>query len=211
MSDDLERRLRSGERSAPLDVGRLLEAVARRAADEGLLDVAYGTHDSPLGRLTLFVTPRGLVRISYPDEPIEAQIDELAASVSPRVLAAPERTDAVRRQLDEYFAGDRHGFEVPIDWDLLRGFRGQVLRATARIPFGAIATYREIATEAGSPNAYRAAGNALGSNPVPIVVPCHRVLASGGRPGGYSAPGGLRTKQQLLALEGVELCIPAKT
>ena len=201
MSDDLERRLRSGENPARLDVGRLLEAVARRAADEGLLDVAYGTHDSPLGRLTLFVTPRGLVRVSYPDEPIDAQLDELAASVSPRVMAAPERTDAVRRQLDEYFAGDRHDFEVPIDWHLLRGFRGQVLRATARIPFGAVSTYREIATEAGSPNAYRAAGNALGSNPVPIVVPCHRVLHAGGGLGGYT--GGLERKRFLLGLEGV--------
>jgi methylated-DNA-[protein]-cysteine S-methyltransferase len=201
VSDDLERRLRSGENPARLDVGRLLEAVARRAADEGLLDVAYGTHDSPLGRLTLFVTPRGLVRVSYPDEPIDAQLDELAASVSPRVMAAPERTDAVRRQLDEYFAGDRHDFEVPIDWHLLRGFRGQVLRATARIPFGAVSTYREIATEAGSPNAYRAAGNALGSNPVPIVVPCHRVLHAGGGLGGYT--GGLERKRFLLGLEGV--------
>jgi methylated-DNA-[protein]-cysteine S-methyltransferase len=201
VSDDLERRLRSGENPARLDVGRLLEAIARRAADEGLLDVAYGTHDSPLGRLTLFVTPRGLVRVSYPDEPIDAQLDELAASVSPRVMAAPERTDAVRRQLDEYFAGDRHDFEVPIDWHLLRGFRGQVLRATARIPFGAVSTYREIATEAGSPNAYRAAGNALGSNPVPIVVPCHRVLHAGGGLGGYT--GGLERTRFLLGLEGV--------
>jgi methylated-DNA-[protein]-cysteine S-methyltransferase len=200
VSDDLERRLRSGTRTGRLDVGRLRQSLARRAAEAGLLDVAYGTHDSPLGALTLFVTPRGLVRLSYPDEPLEDQLTELAESVSPRLMAAPERTDAVRRQLDEYFAGERHTFEVPIDWRELHGFREQVLRATARIPFGKVSTYREIATEAGSPNAYRAAGNALGSNPMPIVVPCHRVLHAGGGLGGYT--GGLDRKRYLLALEG---------
>ena len=201
MSDDLERRLRSAAHPAKLDLGRLRAELARRAADEGLLDVAYATHDSPLGRLTLFVTPRGLVRLSYPGEPIEEQLTELAETVSPRLMASPERTDAVRRELDEYFAGDRQAFEVPIDWHLLRGFREQVLRATARIPFGHVSSYREIATEAGSPNAYRAAGNALGSNPVPIVVPCHRVLHAGGGLGGYT--GGLERKRFLLGIEGV--------
>ena len=200
MSDDLERRLRSSQ-GAPLDLGRLREALANRAGDAGLLDVAYGTHDSPLGQLTVFVTPRGLAGIAYPDEPIEQQLQEVAATISPRVMATPARTDAVRRQLDEYFAGDRRAFEVPIDWRALRGFREQVLRATARIPFGAVSTYREIATRAGSPNAYRAAGNALGSNPVPIVVPCHRVLHADGGLGGYT--GGLDRKRFLLHLEGV--------
>jgi methylated-DNA-[protein]-cysteine S-methyltransferase len=107
----------------------------------------------------------------------------------------------VRRQLDEYFAGARRGFDVPIDWRLVRGFAADVLRATARIPFGAVASYRAVATEAGSPSAYRAAGNALGSNPVPIVVPCHRVLHAGGGLGGYT--GGLDRKRYLLTLEGV--------
>jgi methylated-DNA-[protein]-cysteine S-methyltransferase len=200
MSDDLERRLRSSP-AAALDLDRLREALADRAADAGLLDVAYGTHESPLGTLTVFVTPRGLAGIAYPDEPIERQVEEVAETISPRVMAAPERTDGVRRQLDEYFAGDRHRFDVPIDWRALHGFREQVLRATARIPFGQVSTYREIATEAGSPNAYRAAGNALGSNPVPIVVPCHRVLHAGGGLGGYT--GGLDRKRFLLGLEGV--------
>lgn len=200
MSDDLERRLRSS-RAASLDLGRLRETLVARAADAGLLDVAYGTHDSPLGRLTVFVTSRGLAGIAYPDEPIERQLEEVAATISPRVMAAPERTDGVRRQLDEYFAGGRRAFEVPIDWRALHGFREQVLRATARIPFGAVSTYREIAIQAGSPNAYRAAGNALGSNPVPIVVPCHRVLHAGGGLGGYT--GGLDRKRFLLGLEGV--------
>ena len=201
MSDDLERRLRARPRAEAPDLARLRDALARRAADAGLLDVAYGTHDSPLGTLTVFVTQRGLAGISYPDEPIEAQLEDMAASISPRLMAAPERTDDVRRQLDAYFAGDRRGFDIPIDWRALHGFRKQVLRATARIPFGRVSTYREIATRAGSPNAYRAAGNALGSNPVPIVVPCHRVLHAGGGLGGYT--GGLERKRFLLDLEGV--------
>jgi methylated-DNA-[protein]-cysteine S-methyltransferase len=200
MTDDLERRLASAS-DAPLDLGALRARLARRAADEGLLDIAYGVADSPLGPLTVMVTPRGLVRLSYPGEGIDAQLAELAERVSPRILEAPERTDDVRRQLDAYFAGERTAFDVPIDWRLVRGFAAQVLRATARIPFGRVSSYREVATEAGSPNAYRAAGNALGSNPIPIVVPCHRVLHAGGGLGGYT--GGLERKRYLLELEGV--------
>ena len=200
MTDELERRLAAA--SIPtLDLDEMRGRLARRAADAGLLDVAYGTADSPLGPLTVMVTPRGLVRLSYSGEGIDDQLDELARRVSPRILAAPERTDEVRRQLDEYFSGARHGFDLPIDWRLVRGFAGEVLRATARIPFGAVASYREIAADAGSPNAYRAAGNALGTNPIPIVVPCHRVLHSGGGLGGYT--GGLERKRYLLGLEGV--------
>ena len=202
MTDELQRRLADAAAATPsLDLERLRESLAARAAAGGLLDVAYGTYDSPLGLLTVFVTPRGLVRLSYPGEPIEAQLDELAALISPRVMAAPERTDAVRRQLDGYFGGTRRDFELPIDWRLLRGFRANVLRATAAIPFGSVSSYREIAAAAGSPNAYRAAGNALGSNPIPIVVPCHRVLHAGGGLGGYT--GGLERKRYLLGLEGV--------
>ncbi len=200
MTDELERRL--VVRDAPeLDLNALRADLARRAADEGLLDVAHASVDSPLGSLTVFVTPRGLLQLSYPGEPIEAQLDEVAARISPRILAAPERTDAVRRQLEEYFAGSRRRFEVPIDWRLVRGFAGNVLRATSRIPFGSVSSYREVATDAGSPKAYRAAGNALGSNPIPIVVPCHRVLHAGGGLGGYT--GGLDRKRFLLRLEGV--------
>jgi methylated-DNA-[protein]-cysteine S-methyltransferase len=201
VTDDLERRLAGAAPPASLDLGSLRWALARRAAAAGLLDVAYGTVDSPLGALTVMVTPRGLVRLSYPGEGIGAQLEELAEHVSPRILEAPERTDAVRRQLDEYFSGERQAFDLPIDWRLVRGFAGGVLRATARIPFGSVASYREVATEAGSPNAYRAAGNALGSNPMPIVVPCHRVLHAGGGLGGYT--GGLERKRYLLHLEGI--------
>lgn len=200
MSGELERRLRSGDAPA-IDLGAFRRALSRRAADEGLLDVAYALHDSPLGTLTVMVTPRGLVRLSYPGEAVEDQLVELAQRVSPRILEAPERTDVVRRQLDDYFNGRRRRFEVPIDWSLVRGFAGDVLRATARIPFGAVSTYREVAAEAGSPRAYRAAGNALGRNPLPIVVPCHRVLHAGGGLGGYT--GGLDRKRYLLQLEGV--------
>ena len=201
MTDDLERRLRGASGPDDVDLAGLRAELARRAADEGLLDVAYGTYESPLGSLTVMVTPRGLVRLSYPGESIDDQLQEVADRVSPRVLEAPERTDAVRRQLDAYFAGRRRAFDVPIDWRLVRGFAGDVLRATARIPFGGVSSYREIAAAAGSPNAYRAAGNALGSNPVPIVVPCHRVLHAGGGLGGYT--GGLERKRYLLELEGV--------
>ncbi len=200
MSEDLERRLVPPD-VPELDLGALRSRLAADAADAGLLDVAYATAESPLGPLMVAVTPRGLVRISYPGEGHGAQVAELAERISPRIMEAPRRTDEVRRQLDEYFAGRRHAFEVPIDWRLVRGFAGDVLRATARIPFGAISSYREIAGAAGSPNAYRAAGNALGSNPIPIVVPCHRVLHSGGGLGGYT--GGLERKRFLLGLEGV--------
>jgi len=200
MTDDLERRLR-GASTPGLDLAALHDALGHRAADEGLLDVAYGTYDSPLGPLTVMVTPRGLVRLSYPDERIDEQLAEIAERISPRILEAPGRTDAVRRELDAYFAGTLHHFEVPIDWRLVRGFAGNVLRATAQIPFGSASTYREVASRAGSPRAYRAAGNALGSNPIPIVVPCHRVLHADGSIGGYT--GGLDRKRYLLRLEGV--------
>ena len=181
------------------DASTAVAAFRRRAADEGLLDVAYAELDSPLGLLSLFVTPRGLVRLAY--GPAEDELEEIAERLSPRIVAAPERTDELRRELEEYFAGERHGFEAAVDWSLVRGFATAVLQATARIPFGAVSSYREIAGEAGSPNAYRAAGNALGSNPVPIVVPCHRVLHAGGGLGGYT--GGLDRKRFLLHLEGV--------
>ena len=202
MTDELERHLAgAAPRPDPVSLDALKASLARRADEAGLLDVAYATHDSPLGPLTVIVTPRGLLELAYPGESVDALLDEIASRVSPRILRAPERTDAVRRELDEYFGGKRRGFDVPIDWQLVRGFAGRVLRATARIPFGDISTYRGIATAAGSPNAYRAAGNALGSNPIPIVVPCHRVVHADGGLGGYT--GGLDRKRFLLTLEGV--------
>jgi len=199
---DLEHRLRAVPAAGPdIDATRLGEALSRRAAAEHLLDVAYGELDSPLGRLTVFVTPAGLLRISYDHDPLDDALDEITTRVSPRILRSAAATDGARRELDEYFAGRRHDFETPVDWRLIRGFASGVLHATARVPFGQVTTYRQVATEAGSPRAARAAGNALASNPIPIVVPCHRVLHADGGLGGYS--GGLDRKRFLLRLEGV--------
>jgi methylated-DNA-[protein]-cysteine S-methyltransferase len=175
-------------------------ALAERAAREGLLDVAYATVESPVGRLTVAATPRGLVRVAFDAQPPEAVADELAALVSPRVLEAPSRLDGVRRELDEYFEGRRRKFDVAIDWALVRGFFARVLGETVRIPYGHVRTYAEVAARAGSPRAVRATGNALGANPLPVVVPCHRVVRTGGGLGGYG--GGLERKRRLLRLEG---------
>lgn len=176
------------------------QRLVRRAMREGLVDVAVGAVDSPLGRLTVAVTPRGLVRLAYGDE--DLALEDLARRVSPRILEVPKQVDPVRRQLERYFARRLHDFDVPIDWRLTSpGFTRKVLRATARIPFGSLRTYAQMASRAGSPRASRAAGNALGSNPIPIVVPCHRVVHSGGGLGGYT--GGLHRKEHLLHLEGV--------
>jgi methylated-DNA-[protein]-cysteine S-methyltransferase len=180
---------------------RAARAFAARAAEAGLADVAYATVDSPFGPLLVAATKRGLVRLAYPHEDVDEALEELARAVSPRVLEAPGRLDEIRRELDQYFEGERHRFEVPVDFRLTRGFTQKVLRVTSRIPFGSLLTYRDVASRAGSPMAYRAAGNALGSNPVPIVVPCHRVVHAGGGLGGYT--GGIERKQYLLRLEGV--------
>ena len=197
--NELERRL---SRSLPIELDRdaTMARLRERAAREGLVDVAYASFDSPLGPLLVAVTPRGLVRVAYEGEGDEPVLAELADRLSPRVLHAPERTDAVRRELEEYFEGERRQFSTPVDWSLVRGFAQGVLRATARVPFGEVTSYRQMAEAAGSPRASRAAGNALGSNPIPIVVPCHRVLHAGGGLGGYS--GGLERKRFLLTLEG---------
>lgn len=171
------------------------------AKSAGLLDVSYATLDSPLGKLLLAGTPRGLVRIAYlsgADE--QAVVEDLAARVSPRVLAAPRELDEPRRELEQYFQRARRDFELPLDWRLVHGFGRSVLRATARIPYGSVSTYKQVATQAGSPRGFRAAGNALGANPLPIVVPCHRVLHSSGGLGGYT--GGVERKRLLLGLEG---------
>jgi methylated-DNA-[protein]-cysteine S-methyltransferase len=194
---ELERMLRDG--ALP---DRALPPVDLAAAEAGLLDVAYATLDSPLGLLLVAVTPRGLVRIAYLDagEREDDVLADLAARVSPRVLAATRPLDDARRQLDEYFERRRAGFDLPVDLALVHGFGRRVLRATSRIPYGGTSSYKQIATQAGSPRGHRAAGNALGSNPIPIVVPCHRVLHTGGGLGGYG--GGVERKRVLLEVEG---------
>lgn len=196
---DLERRLATDHPSA-LDLAAFRTALAARAEAAGEVDVAYGALDSPVGELTVFVTRRGVVRIAFADEERDAILEEMAARLSPRILPAAAATDTARRQLDEFLAGRRHEFDLPLDWSLVRGFAVGVLRATAAVPYGSTTTYREVAAAAGSPRAARAAGNALGSNPIPIVVPCHRVLHASGGLGGYA--GGLDRKRVLLRLEG---------
>ena len=202
--NDLERAL---ARTAPISDPGAAAAAARRtaerAAEAGTADVSYALEPSPLGDLLVAMTPRGLVGIYYEDAgELEVLLDRLAGRLSPRVVEAPARVDPVRRELGEYFAGTRTQFDVPLDWSLTEGFTRRVLKATARIPYGGASTYREMASRAGSERAARAAGNALGANPIPIIVPCHRVLRTGGALGGYG--GGVKRKRYLLELEGAE-------
>ncbi len=193
--DQLARALRSRDSELPLPELDLAAAAA------GLLDVAYATLDSPVGKLLLASTEKGLVRIAYLDgEDEPAALEDLTARLSPRVLRSPRRLDEARRELEQYFAGARRRFELPLDWRLSRGFARRVLGAAARIPYGSVSSYKHVAIEAGSPRGHRAAGNALGSNPLPIVVPCHRVLHSSGALGGYT--GGVERKRLLLRVEG---------
>ncbi len=194
---EMERTLRAalhGDTVAPPSIVDAAEAA-------GLLDVAYARLDSPVGTLVLASTPQGLARLAYVDEGQEdAVMEEIAGRLSPRMLSAPRRLDEPRRELDEYFAGRRRGFDLTLDLRLLSDFTRRILAATAEIPYGEVSTYKQVATAAGSPRGSRAAGNALGSNPLPIVLPCHRVLHSGGGLGGYT--GGLARKRVLLAIEG---------
>lgn len=180
---------------------RATDAVAARARRAGLVDVGYASVDTPLGTLLVAATRQGLVRLAFPEESRDDVLDELAAALSPRVLESASMTAPVRRQLDAYFEGRLRGFRGKVDWSLTPpGFFRRVLEATARIPFGSVSTYGTVAKVAGSPRAARAAGNALHDNPVPIVVPCHRVVPAGGGIGKYG--GQEWRKQFLLGLEG---------
>ncbi len=186
---------------AAADGSRMAAArLADRAVAEGLVDVALATMDSPVGELLVAVTPRGLVAISFEDEGRERTVARLAREVSPRVMEAPAPTDEARRELEEYFRGGRRSFEVSLDRRLMGPFAEKVLRATSRVGFGQLATYGEIAARIDRPHAARAVGRALGSNPIPIVVPCHRIVGTGGALTGYA--GGLARKEILLRLEG---------
>jgi methylated-DNA-[protein]-cysteine S-methyltransferase len=180
---------------------RALASAARRARRAGLVDVGYATIESPIGRLLVATTGTGLVRVAFAEEAVDDVLEELATMLSPRVLESASMTEGVRRQLDDYFDGRRRVFRTTIDWSLVsQGFFRRVLEETARIPFGSVSTYGEVAKRAGSPRAARAAGNALHDNPVPIVVPCHRVVPSGGGIGKYG--GQEWRKAFLLGLEG---------
>jgi methylated-DNA-[protein]-cysteine S-methyltransferase len=192
MTFDVEAALRSEQ------FGANPPNVSKAAAAAGLLDVGYAFTDSPLGRLLVASTPRGLIRVSYSEENADAVLTELAARVSPRVLESA--LDEPRRELDEFFSGRRQQFELALDWRLVESaFARRVLNATAKIPYGGSSSYGEIAQAAGNPRAFRAAGTALGRNPLPIVVPCHRVLKAGGAIGNYG--GGVERKMALLKLE----------
>jgi methylated-DNA-[protein]-cysteine S-methyltransferase len=176
------------------------EALARADAND-LVDVAWTVEDTPVGPLALAATPVGLVRVGFGHE--DEVLEDLASHVSPRVVRLPARLDAVRRQLDEYFAGHRRRFDVPLDRRLSRGYRLAVLEELSRVPFGQTVSYKDLAERTGKPNASRAVGTAMATNPIPIVVPCHRVLRTGGALGGYG--GGLETKVWLLRHEGALL------
>ena len=202
MNKDLEARLRSDGAGDALDE-RLLERLADRAGRRGLLDVAVAPTETPIGSLLLAATDEGLVRVAFESEDFDRVMEQLAERVSPRVLEAPRRLDPVRRQIDQYFEGRRTAFELPVDMQLAHGFRRKALGFVAGIPYGRTASYKEVASGAGSPAAVRAAGSACATNPVPIVVPCHRVLRTGGGLGGYG--GGIERKEQLLRLEGALL------
>jgi methylated-DNA-[protein]-cysteine S-methyltransferase len=176
-----------------------IDALRERAAAEGLLDVAYATVDSPFGTLLLAKTPQGLVRVGLPNEDTEKLLTDLAARISPRLLEAPAGLDEERRELEDYFAGRRQAFELPIDWQLSRGFLLRARQGIAAIPYGETRTYTDLARAAGNERAVRAAGSACSRNPIPLVVPCHRVLRSDGSLGGYA--GGLEMKEKLLDME----------
>ena len=202
------------DETSRLDEATLAAALRRGAADEAAraaarltadaereAEVGYATVETPLGLAMLAATRRGLVRVGLPNESLEEFLDELAADLSPRILELPNRLDLARRELSEYFEGRRSEFDLRLDWSLAgSGFSRRVLRETAKLPYGATSTYGELAARAGNPRAYRAAGTALGHNPLPLVVPCHRVLRAGGVIGNYG--GGPWMKEYLLRLEG---------
>lgn len=181
------------------ELDRLHRRLAVAAEREDLLDVAYRVTDSPVGRLLLAATSRGLVRVAFEREDHDRVLATLAERLSPRVLAAPARLDQVARELDDYFAGRRTVFNLPLDLSLSRGFRRDVLARLVEVGYGRTTSYAGLARAVGNPRAVRAVGTACGTNPLPVVVPCHRVVRSDGTPGGYV--GGPAAKAALLALE----------
>lgn len=186
---------------APGTLAALHRGLETRAGEEGVLDVAYTTVDTPVGPLLLAATGGGLVRVAYEREGFDAVLETLADRLSPRILRAPGRLEETARQLDEYFAGTRTAFDLPLDRSLSAGFRLAVQRHLPEIAYGRTESYRDVARLVGSPQAVRAVGTACATNPLPVVVPCHRVVRADGGLGGYI--GGLDAKTALLDLEGV--------
>jgi methylated-DNA-[protein]-cysteine S-methyltransferase len=195
-----EEMIRSAARAQPDAAEEVAQRFAALAEKEGLVEVAYASIDSPFGPVVLAATDRGVVRLNLPAYDADEFLARISTEISPAILESPARLDPVRRQLDEYFEGRLKRFTVPLDWQLIHGFQEKVLRATYSIPYGETLTYGEVAAEAGNPRAFRAAGTALGRNPIPLIVPCHRVTRSGGDPGNYG--GGPEMKKSLLKLEG---------
>jgi methylated-DNA-[protein]-cysteine S-methyltransferase len=181
-------------------LARLRAGLAEAAQRTGLLDIAYREVDSPVGSLLLAATGQGLVRVAYETQDHDQVLAALAAAVSPRILRAPARLDPVARQLEEYFGGQRRRFDVPLDFRLAHGFRRSVLAHLPDIGYGHTESYAQVAAAAGRPRAVRAAGTACALNPLPVVVPCHRVIRSDGSLGQYA--GGAAAKEILLHLEG---------
>jgi methylated-DNA-[protein]-cysteine S-methyltransferase len=178
---------------------RLHASLVERATAEGAVDATYRVTDSPVGALLLAATDIGVVRVAFEVEDHDRVLDRLGESLGSRILRGGSRLDELARELDDYFGGRRHGFDVPVDLRLVRGFRLAVLEHLSHIPYGSTESYGQVALAAGSPRAVRAVGSACATNPLPIVVPCHRVVRSDGSLGGYL--GGLPTKERLLTLE----------
>jgi len=178
------------------------ERFRAAAAAEGLVDVGYDVVDSPVGDLFVAVTERGLCTISYDTDP-DAKLEQLARGFGTRVLRSPRSIDPARRELEEYFDGKRHSFDIGVDLRLTRDFGRAVLKELAAVPFGEVTTYGALAARAGKPRAARAVGTIMNRNPIPIVLPCHRVVGANGSLVGYA--GGLERKQLLLKLEGALL------
>jgi methylated-DNA-[protein]-cysteine S-methyltransferase len=199
--DDLPRHLAQAYPDTPDDLHRLRERLATAAQAEGILDIAYRTVDSPVGPLLLAATDVGLVRVAYQREDHDTVLQTLADRISPRVLHSPARLDTTARELEEYFTGTRRAFDVALDWRLSAGFRASVLHRLPEIGYGRTASYAAVAAMAGNPKAVRAVGSACATNPLPVVIPCHRVVRSDGSMGGYL--GGLDAKRTLLTLEDI--------
>jgi methylated-DNA-[protein]-cysteine S-methyltransferase len=198
-NDDLVRHLARISDPTLSHLTELRSRLAAAAQGEGILDVAYRTVDSPVGLLLLAATDLGLVRVAFSIEDHDAVLQSLSERISPRVLLAPARLDPVARELEEYFAGERRGFDLALDWRLSAGFRSTVLHHLPEIGYGHTATYAAVAQLAGNPKAVRAVGTACATNPLPLVVPCHRVVRSDGTLGRYR--GGDEAKRALIALE----------
>lgn len=184
-------------------MGQARERLLARAGREGLAAVGYDVLDSPLGKLWVAIGPKGVTTIHYGEEPSESELRRLVRVYGPGVVPDPKRSSALARELDQYFAGKRRAFDIDVDLSGLSPFQQKVLSATAKIPFGDVHTYQTVARRAGNEKASRAAGGALNANPIPIVVPCHRVVGSNGSLVGYA--GGLDVKRRLLAIEGADL------